>query len=146
MADYEADENVRVPAGVLFDYLAESGNLPRYFSHMTSAEPAEGDAVRVTAQLEGGREVEGEAWFRVDRENMTLAWGSEGPNRYHGHLTVTGVGDNSAVAVTVSTEHEHGAAEQIEQGVRDTVEAIKSQLEQAHPRPHYVSPFGAPPE
>jgi ribosome-associated toxin RatA of RatAB toxin-antitoxin module len=67
MADYERSQTVEAPAGALFEFLADVGNLPRYFEQMTAAEPAGGEAVRVTAVVDG-REREGEAWFRVDRE------------------------------------------------------------------------------
>lgn len=42
-------QEVSAPADQLFSFLSEVGNLPRYFTAMTSAEPAEGDAVRMTA-------------------------------------------------------------------------------------------------
>jgi hypothetical protein len=54
MADYERSQTVEAPAGALFDFLADIGNLPRYFEQMTSAEPAGGEAVRVTDEG-GGR-------------------------------------------------------------------------------------------
>ncbi len=143
MGDYEADERIRVTADQLFDYLSDVANLPRYFPRMTSAEAVEGEeAVHVTAKTPDGHEVEGEAWFKVDRENKTLAWGSEGPNKYHGHLTVTGVGENSAVAVTVSTTRAEG--HQIQEGVDQTVETIKKLLEEAHPRPVFDPSWAEP--
>jgi uncharacterized membrane protein len=83
MADYERSQTVEAPAGALFGFLADVGNLPRYFEQMTSAEPAGAEAVRVTAEVDG-REQEGEAWFRVDQEAKRVEWGSEGPNDYHG--------------------------------------------------------------
>ena len=53
MGDYKHSQEVDAPAGRLFDYLCDVRNLPRYFSAMTSAEPAGGDAVRVVADLGG---------------------------------------------------------------------------------------------
>jgi hypothetical protein len=59
MADYERSQTVEAPAGALFEFLADVGNLPRYFEQMTAAEPAGGEAVRVTAVVDGReREVE----------------------------------------------------------------------------------------
>jgi uncharacterized membrane protein len=143
MGDYEADERVRVTADELFAYLSDVANLPKYFPRMTSAEAVEGEeAVHVTARTPQGEEVEGQAWFKVDRENRTLSWGSEGRNHYHGHLTVTGVGENSAVAVTVSTERAEG--HEIQQGVDEAVETIKKLLEEAHPRPEFDASWSGP--
>ncbi len=142
MGDYEADERVRVTAEELFDYLSDVANLPHYFPRMTSAEATDGDAVHVTAKTPQGDEVEGEAWFKVDRDNKMLSWGSEGHNNYHGHLTVTGVGENSAVAITVSTTRAEG--HEIQQGVDETVETIKKLLEEAHPRPVFDPSWAEP--
>jgi uncharacterized membrane protein len=142
MGDYEADIRVRVTEEELFDYLSDVANLPKYFPRLTAAEPLEGEKVHVTAKLPSGEEVERDAWFKVDRDNKTLSWGSEGPNDYHGHLTVTGVGENSAVAVTVSTARVEG--HRIQDGVNETVAEIKKLLEEAHPRPHFDPSWSGP--
>jgi uncharacterized membrane protein len=127
MADYLANTQVNVGADAVFDYLADVSHLPAYFPRMTSAEPGDGEAVRVTAQLDGGREVTGEAWFHVDREAHTLAWGSEGPNDYHGRLVVEGVGDNAGIALRVSTARVE--SDEVQHDVDETMEKIKTLLE-----------------
>ena len=38
MAEYERAQTVEAPAGALFEFLAEVGNLPSYFEQMTAAE------------------------------------------------------------------------------------------------------------
>jgi hypothetical protein len=130
MADYERAQTVEAPAGRLLDFLADVGNLPRYFEQMTSAEPAAGEAVRVTAEVEG-REREGEAWFRVDREARRVEWGSEGPNDYHGWLDVTDEGrGRSTVAVHVSTERVEDRPDEINQGLDRTLGNIRRLVEE----------------
>jgi uncharacterized membrane protein len=127
MTDYATTTEVSAPAQQLFDYLADVSNLPTYFSRMTSAEPAEGEAVHVTAEVNGTTE-EGEAWFEVDRDAKALRWGSEGPNNYSGHLEVTDRGDDaSAVTVTLTTQR--GSGEQIQDGLNETVANIKRLVE-----------------
>ena len=126
MGDYQHSQDVSAPASQLFDYLSDIGNLPRYFPAMTSAEPAGGHAVRVVADVHG-TDREGEAWFRVDAERRHLEWGSEGPNDYHGHLDVDGVGTTSVVTVFLHTErHDSG---EIDQGLADTLPAVKRLVE-----------------
>jgi hypothetical protein len=44
MGDYSGSTKVEASAGRLFGYLSDIGNLPRYFTAMTSAEPAGQDA------------------------------------------------------------------------------------------------------
>ncbi len=99
MNDYEQSGSVHAPAQQLFDFLSEVRNLPRYFERMTKAEPAEGDAVQVEAVVPGGQHQAGEAWFKVDREARSIAWGSEGDNDYSGELQVEG--DDTSSSVTI---------------------------------------------
>jgi hypothetical protein len=40
LADDERSQTVEAPAGALFEFLADVGNLPRYFEQLTAAEPA----------------------------------------------------------------------------------------------------------
>jgi hypothetical protein len=103
MGDYSGSADAGVPAGQLFGYLSDISNLPRYFTAMTSAEPAGQDEVHVVADA-GGATREAEAWFRVDRERRHLEWGSEGPGNYHGSLDVTGDGATASVRVFLHTE------------------------------------------
>ena len=125
MPDYRRSTNVDVDADTLFDFLADIGNLPRYFARMTSAEPAEGEAIRTTAEIdvpgEGKKSVEGEAWFRVLGDRKRLEWGSEGPNDYKGELDVTADGDGSRVTVALHTESSHSG---IEDGIDETLATI----------------------
>lgn len=126
MGDYEQSRNVNAPAQALFDYLADVRNMPRYFSSMTSAEPAEGEAVQVTAVVDG-KEREGEAWFKVDRDRMHLDWGSEGPNNYHGRLDVTG--DDAASRVLVALHTDNVEDQRIDQGLTETLDEVQRLVE-----------------
>ena len=126
MGDYEQSRNVNAPAHALFDYLADVRNMPRYFSSMTSAEPAEGQAVQVTAVVDG-KEREGEAWLKVDRDRMHLDWGSEGPNNYHGRLDVTG--DDAASRVSVALHTDNVEDQRIDQGLTETLDEVQRLVE-----------------
>ncbi|MGI9158101.1 MAG: SRPBCC family protein [Marmoricola sp.] len=130
MGDYQHGKDVDAPADQLFDFLADVKNLPRYFTSMTSAEPAEGDAVHVKAS-EHGRTHDAEAWFRVDRGGRHLEWGSEGPSNYHGQLDVIGSATSSRVTVSLHTERADADAESgdIDAGIRETLATIKSLVE-----------------
>ncbi len=127
MAEYQNATEVSAPADTLFDYLSDVGNLPDYFSRMRSATPAEGEAVRTVAEGPGGKTVEGEAWFRVDRDALRVDWGSEGPGDYSGHLQVTPTDAGSRVEVHISTDRVE--SDQVQQGVDETVATIKQKVE-----------------
>jgi hypothetical protein len=131
MGDYSGSTEVGAAAGQLFGYLSDIKNLPRYFTAMTSAEPAGQDAVRVAADLNGTTR-EGEAWFRVDRERRHLEWGSEGPNDSHGSLDV--VGDQRTSSVTVFLHTERHDSSDIDRGIADTLAEVK-RLVEAGPAP-----------
>lgn len=128
MSDYQASSTVTASADEAFNYLSDVAHLPKYFERMTSAEPGDGEEVHVRANL-GDREVESDAWFRVDHDARTIAWGSEGPNDYHGRLQISDSANGCTVTVTLSTTRADGP--QIQQGVEDTVANVKRLLESA---------------
>jgi hypothetical protein len=128
MPDYSAVTDVGVSPRRLFEYLSDVDNLPSYFDRMRSAESTGGEEVHTTADL-GDRQVEADAWFRVDADNLRLAWGSEGESDYHGTLQVTGDGDVSSVSVTLHTEH--AAGDEIQAGLEQTLANIRRNVEGA---------------
>jgi uncharacterized membrane protein len=121
MASYHAHTTVDAGAEVLFGYLADVANLPKYMHAMTSARPAGEGTVDTTAKL-GDREVSGQAWYRVDPVRRSLTWGSEGPDDYHGSLTVETDGDRSSVTVDLTTERADGPG--IQAGLEETLATI----------------------
>lgn len=126
MTDHRHSEQVDAPAQQLFDYLADVRHLPEYFSSMTSATPAEGEAVHVVAKVEDVTR-SSEAWFRVDHEERALSWGSTGESPYHGELRVTGDDERSEVALRLHTER--GGDDAVADGIRTTLASIKSLVE-----------------
>ena len=108
MTSYEHRASVDVPADDLFAFVAEPGNLPKYFPDLTEVESTGGDGVHVEAEV-GGRHVEAEGWIRVDRATRTLSWGTPGEDDYHGELTVADEGaGRSGITITLHTEHVGG--------------------------------------
>jgi hypothetical protein len=133
MATYEQSTDVRASSDVLFAYLSDVHNLPKYMEAMTSAEPTQGDKIETTAQVDVDHdgtpeEVKGEAWFHVHDAGKKLEWGSPGPNRYSGQLAVLGDGSVSTVSVSISTEHEEEGLD-IEEGLKGTLANIKRLVE-----------------
>ncbi len=127
MPDYQQTAKVNASADALFNYLSDVRNLPKYFSRMTSAENAGPDEIHVTASVHGKKE-EGKAEFHVDKAAKKLRWSSEGPNDYHGELEVTEQGSTSQVAVKLHTKRTE--REQIEQGLRETLNNVVRLVEQ----------------
>ncbi len=136
MTEHRGSIDIQAEPDALFAYLSDVSNLPRYFDRMTSARPAEGDRIEVTARLDGvdgapQGEVEGEAWFRVDQEQHRIEWGSPGPNDYHGWLTVSG-GSGSATRLEVGVDTTRAANGEVDDGISQTLDNIKRLVEQAN--------------
>jgi uncharacterized membrane protein len=121
MGDYQRSAKVKASPDSLVNYLSDIRNLPKYFSHMTSAEKAGPDEVHTTANVHG-KETGGKAEFHVDKAAKRIRWSSEGPNDYHGELEVTGEGNSSQVAVKLHTTRKEG--QEIERGLQETVDNI----------------------
>lgn len=129
MADFSDTTTVSAKPDAVFAYLSDMGNLPRYFARMTSAERGDGEEVRTTASLPDGREVQGDAWFRVDDDAQELSWGSEGPSSYSGSLHVRASGDGSEVEVQLHTTRVEAGDPEVQDGLRETLAKVKEQVE-----------------
>jgi uncharacterized protein YndB with AHSA1/START domain len=123
MTTYTHTAEADIPANVLFDYLADPTNLPRYFPQMTAANPEGGESVHVEATVHG-HQVSGEAWIRPNEQEHRLEWGAEGPDDYHGELRVEEVAPGRS-RITVSL-HSVRAAEgdEVQEGLEQTVAAL----------------------
>jgi hypothetical protein len=126
MPTYRRTRTLRAGEDRVFEYLADVGNLPRYFDRMTEAEPVAGGAVRVTAKVDGETE-RGEAWFRVDRTARRIQWGSEDSGDYHGTLDLRADQDRTIVDIELHTEHT--ATDEIGHALDATLDHIQEQLE-----------------
>ena len=129
MADFTSTTTVDASPDDLFAFLSDVGNLPRYFARMTSAERGDGNEVKTSAQLPDGSHVEGRAWFEVDADKQHIAWGSEGSNDYHGYLDVRPAEHGASVEVHIHTTRVDEGDHQVQQGVDQTVDTIKSLVE-----------------
>lgn len=133
MAQHERSTSIDAPASALFDYLSEVGNLPKYFTRMISAAPADGEAVHTSARMPDGTVVEGEAWFRVQDGAQRIEWGSAGPSDYEGWLEVSG--DDQASTVQVAISGTRADADEVDRGLEETLVNIKRLVEETNTAP-----------
>jgi hypothetical protein len=123
MTTYTHTADAEVSADGLFRYLAEPRNLPRYFPSMTAAEPEGGETVHVEADVHG-EHVEGDAWVRVHEDEHRLEWGAEGPDDYHGELSVAELAaGRSRITVSLHSVRE-AAADEVQRGLEETVASL----------------------
>lgn len=135
MGDYEESTTVHVPTDRLFSYLADVKNLPHYLPRLTSARPAGGDKVVVTAHIDPAdgpeQDVEGEAWIKVVEKGQKLQWGAAGPHDYSGELDVDAGPDESSAKLTVRLHTQVEKADDIRRGLAETLKGLKSAVERA---------------
>ncbi len=123
MTTYTHTAEADIAADVLFSYLADPTNLPRYFPEMTEAEPEGGEKVHVEAEVHGNH-VSGEAWVRPNEGERRLEWGAEGPDDYHGELQVEEVAPGrSRITVSLHSVREAEGTE-VQEGLEHTVAAL----------------------
>ena len=130
MGDFSGTITVNASNQALFDYLSDVGNLPQYFSRLTSAVPGDGEEIKTTAKMPDGPEVQGDAWFRVDSGAQRIKWGSEGPSDYYGHLEVSPAGDSSSVEVHVHTTRVDDGDQVAQDSITETLDNIKRLVEE----------------
>jgi hypothetical protein len=123
MTTYTHTAEADIAADTLFSYLADPENLPKYFPEMRKAESEGGERVHVEAEVHGAR-VESDAWVRPNEAERKLEWGAEGPDDYHGELTVEEVAPGRS-RITVSL-HSVRAAEgtEVQDGLEHTVATL----------------------
>ena len=150
MQEYEQNQQIDAPAGEVFAWLSDVGNLPEYLPPVTdasiegpSAEGVPGRRIRATLEYPGeeGRTFDAEGYLDVDEVARRMEWGAEVSRDYSGWLTVTESGDGtSEVTVHLSfgersvepqtREQAPEGREPLVEGISATLESIRRQIEE----------------
>ena len=84
MAEYQQTQTISAPAGEVFAWLSDVGNLPKYLPPVTdasiegpSAEGAPGQRLRATLEYPNGGSFDSAGYFNVDEGARRLEWGAE---------------------------------------------------------------------
>ena len=133
MTEYRSAREITADTAAAYSYLSDVENLPKYFPRITAAHRTGEDKVETTAVLDGDdvgnsashETVRGEAWFRTDDDSRSIEWGSEGPNDYHGSLTVTDHPSGSRVEIVLNTEANYPG---VQASLEETLDSIVGAL------------------
>ncbi|MGN6523444.1 MAG: SRPBCC family protein [Actinomycetes bacterium] len=125
MPDFEQSLTVATSPDRVYAYVADVRNLPRYFAHMTQAEPRGGDVVEVSADVHGQTE-QSEAWFRTDEAERRITWGSRNDDGYEGWLQVCPEGQDYATVIVHLHTPDAMPSDSIEGDLRRSLEAIRT--------------------
>jgi uncharacterized protein YndB with AHSA1/START domain len=138
---YERTETVAAEPDVVFDYLKEPSNLPRYLPPIEHAEVGSADHVELDGTAPGGEHFHNEGEFHVDADRRRMEWSADVGHTYSGWLEVSPDGgpDSSRVTVhlefgprSVQPEIQAQSSEDrdpTEEALGKTLEAIKRQVE-----------------
>lgn len=146
--EYQQRHAIYRSADEVFEWLARAENLPHYLPPVKEAwleGPAAagkpGQRVKMSVEIPGRYETEGEGYFHADEGARRLEWGAEFSRDYSGWLTV----EESAPQECVVTAHLSFGPRSVEsevreesgqdrdplaEGVSNTLESIRRQLEE----------------
>ena len=133
MTEYRSAREIAADTAAAYSYLSDVENLPDYFPRITEAHRTGEEKVETTAVLDGDdvgssaphETVRGEAWFRTDDDSRSIEWGSEGPNDYHGSLTVNDHPSGSRVEIVLNTKADYPG---VQDSLEETLDSIVGAL------------------
>jgi len=137
---YSRSQEFAVPADQVFAFISDVGNLPKYLPPITSAEALPDEQVRLQGEVPHHGKIDGQGYFRVQKERKRMEWGANVGRDYSGSLTVADTGDGrSAMTVelafgprSVEPEAQREAGpdrDPLDEGVGATLESIRRQVE-----------------
>lgn len=92
MGDYVGRIDIRRPAGEVFGYLSDIGNMPEYLPTVRRVERLAGEQVLVEGETDG-RPYRAEGWFKIESARLMLSWGSDALVYYRGSMQVQARGE-----------------------------------------------------
>ena len=120
MSHYASELKVEAAPDAVFDYVKDPAHMPKYLPTVHGAHDQGQGRVAVDGEA-AGHEYHSDGWFKVDDAARTMAWGSDGENKYSGNLEVRAHEDHSHVKVSLDFEPKPGQEKAFEaqSGSRD---------------------------
>lgn len=137
--EFEQSTTVEASPERVYAFVSDVRNLPKYLPTTKSAEPQQGERVRVQGEAEGHK-YDSDGYFRKDEANRRLEWGAD-EHYYSGWLEVAGSGDSADVTVHLtfkgrpSKDGANGGPSEndIREGLVKSLESIKNFVEDDRP-------------
>jgi len=100
MSEFEHSMPIDASPDEVYAFVSQVENLPRYLPATLSAQPQQGERVRVQGEVQS-RAYDTDSFFVLERDHYRIEWGvNEG--YYAGWLQVNGQGDYSTLTVHLS--------------------------------------------
>ena len=142
MAEYERSITINATRQQIEDFVSDVDNLPKYVPTTKSAQPQQGERVRVQGETPNGHKYDADGYFHRDDSTHRLEWGSDGENNYKGWLEFKGSSTDAPSQVTVhltidpppqvseQMAQQKGSQDAaIEEGLDKSLQSIKNVLE-----------------
>ena len=142
--EFEHSTAIGASPDEVYAFMSQVENLPKYLPTTHSAQPQEGERVRVQGEAQG-HEYDADGFFRKDEANHRIEWGAD-EKYYSGWLEVSGQGEGSTMTVHLSfsggppagegdapnddSSSEAPNREQIQEGLVKALESIKNFVEE----------------
>ena len=141
MSEFVASTEINASADEVFAFVTDFNRMPEYMPTLHKATPAGDNRIRMQGQA-NGHPYDADGWFQTHEMERTMLWGSDGENRYSGHLEVMNQGDRCILTVALKFEASPGMdkefehlmnerRDKIQEGLQRSVESIKSCCEEA---------------
>ena len=143
VSEFEHSTTIDASPDEVYAFMSKVENLPKYLPTTHSAQPQQGDRVRVQGEAQG-HEYDADGFFRTDKDAHRIEWGAD-EQYYSGWLEVTGQGENSTMTVHLSFSGGPPAGEgdapsdesnnapnrdEIQEGLVKSLESIKNFVEE----------------
>ncbi len=144
MSEFEHSTTIDASPDEVYAFMSKVENLPKYLPTTHSAQPQEGERVRVQGEAQG-HQYDSDGFFRQDRANHRIEWGAD-EGYYSGWLQVEGQGEDSSMTVHLSfsggppggqgeepgdaSSDEAPSTDQIQEGLVKALESIKNFVEE----------------
>ena len=147
MSEFEHTTSIDASADRVWSFVSDVSNLPKYLPTTHSAEPQQGERVRVQGEAQG-HDYDSDGYFKQDKENYRLEWGAD-EDYYKGWLELKEDGNSSDMTVhlTFTGAPPHGEGDppgdntserapdrdDIQEGLVSALESIKNFVEGDRP-------------
>jgi ribosome-associated toxin RatA of RatAB toxin-antitoxin module len=131
MKEFERSETVNASSDRVFDFLSDINNLPQYLPTVRNARQESADRIRVQGEA-AGRQYDSTGYFRADRQNQRMEWGSDSESGYRGWLQVSEVDDDSCeVTVHLAFDPQNKALWEMDERAGDHERVVNEGIENA---------------
>jgi uncharacterized membrane protein len=121
MSVYQHSIEINAPAELVFEFVSDPKNIPKFVPWVREARSEESDRILIE-----GKGYRLEAHLHLDPDERTMHWDSEPSGAYHGELQVIREGSASKVSACLLVEH----GSRVDAGLRSALQKIKEICEE----------------